>query len=105
MNKSASALIGGGLLLGFIYLVYKILSGVWGVLLGLDKQFFLGLVTAFTTIFVATLTVMLGRYFERKKEIESHFRAQKVEIYDNMLKQIFKIFSGDPSTSGVLTRA
>jgi len=36
---------------------------------------------------------MLGRHLERKREIESHFRAQKIEIYDEMLSELFKLFA------------
>jgi len=61
--------------------------------MSLDKQVAIGLLTAATTILVSTSTVVLGRYLERKKEIESHFRAQKIEIYDEFLKEFFKLFN------------
>jgi len=61
----------------------------------LDSNLAVGLLTAVTTVLVAALTVSLGRYFERKKEIESHFRERKVEIYDEFLKEFFKLFSED----------
>src|SRR5207247_1517114 len=43
-------------------------------------------------VFVATLTIVLGRYLERKKEIDAHFREKKTEIYDSFLKEFFKVF-------------
>jgi hypothetical protein len=35
---------------------------------------------------------MLGRYYERKREIEAHFREKKIEIYDDFLKELFSVF-------------
>jgi hypothetical protein len=43
-----------------------------------------------TTVSGLTLTVVLGRYFERKKEIEAHYRQKKTEMYDSFLKEFFK---------------
>jgi len=33
---------------------------------------------------------MAGRYFERQKDIEAHFRAEKIKIYDEFLKAFFE---------------
>lgn len=86
----------GVLLLGLcIWLVWWIFSTAWAKLSSLNTNLAVGLLTAVTTVLVAALTVSLGRYFERKKEIESHFREKKVEIYDEFLKEFFKLFSGE----------
>ena len=86
----------GILLIGlFAWIVWWVFSVVWAKLSGLDTHLAVGLITAATTVLAATLTVSLGRYFERKKEIESHFRERKVEIYDEFLKEFFKLFSGN----------
>jgi len=42
---------------------------------------------------------MLGRYYERKKEIEAHFRAEKIKIYDEFLAELFKIFQSGGESS------
>ncbi len=42
---------------------------------------------------------MLGRYYERRKEIEAHFRAEKIKIYDEFLFQLFKLFENEGETS------
>ena len=77
----------GVLLLGLcVGIFWWILSTAWAKLSSLNTNLAVGLLTAVTTVLVAALTVSLGRYFERKKEIESHFREKKVEIYDEFLK-------------------
>ena len=77
-------------------------AGLWELFLSLDKQLSIGLLTAFTTVFVSTLTVMLGRYFERKREIESHFRASKIQMYDEFLSEFFKLFGDEEYNDGDL---
>lgn len=77
------------------WLIWWIFSSAWEKLSSLDTKLAIGILTASTTVIVAALTVSLGRYLERKKEIEAHFRDKKVEIYDEFLKEFFNLFSGD----------
>ena len=44
------------------------------------------------TVLVATLTVVVGRYFERKKELDALYRERKTEIYDEFLQKFFETF-------------
>ena len=91
-------ILGFALIGGSGYGGYKLIVTIWAQLLSLDKQLSVALLTAFTTVIVATLTVMLGRYLERKKEIESHFRASKIQMYDEFLAAYFKLFAGENDT-------
>jgi hypothetical protein len=56
------------------------------------KELSAALITAAATVLVATSTVMIGRYFERKKELDALYRDKKTEIYDEFLKEFFTIF-------------
>jgi hypothetical protein len=56
-----------------------------------------GFLTAVTTVFVATLTVVLGRYYERKKDIEAAYRQKKTEIYDEFLQEFLRVFCNPES--------
>jgi len=97
--KKALSLIFGFTLIGLLcFGIYQFVSFVWSQFISLDKQLAVGLLTAFTTVIVATITVMLGRYLERKKEIESHFRTRKIEIYDEFLSEFFKLFGSEENS-------
>lgn len=76
----------------FLSLLCWIIYQVWLTFQNLDKQVSTSLVAGSVTILTATLTVVLGKYYERKKEIESHYRAKKTEIYDEFLLEVFKLF-------------
>jgi hypothetical protein len=96
-----SGLIGlaiiGLLLLGMLWLIVAL----WRRFVGLNPNLAVGLLTAFTTVIVATVTLAFGRYFERKKEIEAHFRDKKIAIYDEFLKQFFKLYYESSDTMTV----
>lgn len=90
----ALALIGG---MGWLLCLG--IQGVWRVLVSVDPQLAVAVVAAATTLIVSTATVMLGRYLERKKEIEAHFRAEKIKIYDEFLAELFKVFESGGEAS------
>lgn len=41
---------------------------------------------------VVTGMVMIGRYFERKLAIEANLRVQKIDVYDDFLKELAQLF-------------
>lgn len=64
------------------------------------KELAAALVAGTVTIFVATATVMIARYFERKKELDALYRDKKTEIYDQFLKEFFGIFFSSGEKEG-----
>jgi len=102
VKKILTLILGFSIIGGIGYGFYVAVAGLWELFLSLDKQLSIGLLTAFTTVFVSTLTVMLGRYFERKREIESHFRASKIQMYDEFLSEFFKLFGDEEYNDGDL---
>jgi hypothetical protein len=78
-----AALLGGGAWL--VYAFFQYLSVV-------PKELGAALVAAAATVLVATATVMAGRYYERKRELDALFRDKKTEIYDEFLRRFFGLF-------------
>ncbi|MDP3333113.1 MAG: hypothetical protein Q8Q40_09255 [Methylococcaceae bacterium] len=93
-----------GLIVGTFWYVYVGAQSVWKVLIGINPELAVAAIAAATTLFASTITVMLGRYYERKKEIEAHFRAEKIKIYDEFLEQLFKTFEngGETASDGMV---
>jgi hypothetical protein len=89
---------------GAAWLLYFGVRTVWQVLVGVNAQLAVAVVAAATTLTASTATVMLGRFYERKKEIEAHFRTEKIKIYDEFLGELFKVFhsAGESSDDMVL---
>ena len=79
--------------------LYWLFKTVWTSLVGVNPQLAVAVVAAGTTLLASTATVMLGRYYERRKEIEAHFRAEKIKIYDEFLSQLFKLFENEGEKS------
>ena len=82
MKKAASWFFSLTLLAALVWGIIWLASQIWGQFKLLDPQISIGILTAATTVIVATLTVVLGKYYERMKDIEAHYRVKKTEIYD-----------------------
>lgn len=91
---SALALLGGA-----GWMLYVGTRAIWQTLVSVNPQLAVAVVAAATTLIASTATVMLGRYYERKKEIEAHFRAEKIKIYDEFLAELFKVFQSGGESS------
>jgi len=91
-EKPGSVIIGLSLIGLILWAIYGIVSTAWEALLSVDTKLAVSLLTAATTVIVSTTTVVIGKYLERQKEIESHFREKKIQIYDEFLKGLFEEF-------------
>lgn len=83
-----SLVVSLGLLGSAGWLVYGFIQYIKAV----PKELGPPLVAGATTILVATVTVMVGRYYERRKELDALYRDKKTEIYDEFLKEFFGFF-------------
>lgn len=70
------------------------LRAAWHELTGINPNLAIALITGATTIVVSTTTVMVGRYYERKRDIEAHFRATKIQMYEEFLREFLGLFDG-----------
>ena len=77
---------------GAVWLVYWLLKSMALYLSSIPKELAAALVAGTVTVFVATLTIVVGKYFERRKELDALYRDKKTEIYDEFFKKFFKIF-------------
>lgn len=75
------ALIGWGII-GFLRLY-------WQSVTSLEPNLASAIIAASATIVVAVLTIVIGKYYERKKEIESQQREKKIEVYEKFMEKWF----------------
>ena len=90
----------GSALLGFLFLAtllllgYFIITGFTNFFRALDQPLVIAILAASVTILTSTITVVVGRILERKKEIEAHFRQRKYDQYDELLAILYGLFGG-----------
>jgi hypothetical protein len=77
-------------ILGYVAIILA--KKVGTIFMALNPTIAAGIITGATTIIVATFTITYGKILERKKDIESHYRTIKTEIYNDFLKEFFKMF-------------
>lgn len=95
----------GLILRGLIALVLILLVGfafAWAVAWALAKtfsgvapEFGAALVAASGTVVAASITVAVGRYYERKQEMEQVRHAQQIEIFEEFVEFMFRILYQD----------
>ncbi len=93
--KFLSIILALTLIAGVVFLVVWAIQGFFDYVSTVPKELAASLIAGAVTILVATVTIMIGRYYERKKELDALYRDKKTEIYDEFLKEFFNIyFSG-----------
>lgn len=100
MRKIILQIVGLAILGVLVFVVYWSITQAWDQFKLLDPKVSAGLLTAATTVLVATLTVVLGKYYERRMDVEAHYRVKKTEIYDEFLSEFFKLFHTDDKQDG-----
>jgi len=88
-------LIGFALFAFIVWGGYKFITYIFQILKTLNTNVAVAIIVGSATIIASTLAVVLGRYFEAKKEREAVHRDKKIALYDEFLKEIFDIFLGN----------
>jgi len=99
LKKLFSIIIGLVFLVGMAWFAYWIVKSFTTYISAVPKELGAALVAGIATVMVATTTVMVGRYFERKKELDALYRDKKMEIYDEFLKKFFDLFFSNSEDS------
>lgn len=76
----------------------------------LDSEVAAAVITASATVTVSVVVIVLGRYFEKKRELEVHAREKKIPLYEEFIDFWFRVLyaekMGDqPPTEKELLRA
>lgn len=69
------------------FAVWKLVAA----LVSLQEPIAIAVVAGSATILGSTIAVVIGRYFERKKEVEAHFRKPKQDQFDEFLKMLYSL--------------
>jgi hypothetical protein len=64
--------------------------GLCGLFSGISPTVGAAIVAAFATVFGSVLTIVVGRYLERKKLIEADIRTAKLPVYTKLIQGLFE---------------
>ena len=73
------------ILIIIIFIVVKVIFSLVQYIKALDSAVSVAILTGSTTILVSTLTIVIGKYYERKRDTEAKIRDNKIEMYDSWL--------------------
>src|SRR5690554_4053277 len=89
-------------LIALILILLVVFAFAWAVAWALAKtfsgvapEFGAALVAASGTVVAASITVAVGRYYERKQEMEQVRRSQQIEIFEEFVEFMFRILYQD----------
>lgn len=91
-KKTLSFTFGISLIFGGAFLIYKIAAAFFSYISAIPKEIGAALIAGTATILVATLTVVVAKYFERKRELDALHREKKTEIYNEFLQGFFDTY-------------
>jgi hypothetical protein len=57
----------------------------------LDSEVAAAVITASATVVVSVILVVLGRYFEKKRELEAQAREKKIPLYEEFIDFWFRV--------------
>lgn len=93
--------IAGLVVLGVIAVgLYYGVRSLWIVFSTLNPELGAALVTGFFTVTVSIGAVVLGRYFEKAKEVTEVYREKRQKVYEEFIEQFQKITIEENSKPG-----
>lgn len=96
MKKIASGLFALLLLAALaVGLAFGVRSGLRWLFEGVDSTVSAAIVAAAATTMVSALGIALGRYFERRHQIEVELRERKIPMYTEFVEGLMKIFNSE----------
>lgn len=67
---------------------------------GVDPTVSAAIVAAVATTTVSVITVFVGRYFERRREIEAEIRKSKIPVYTDLVQSLMSVLTKKPKDDG-----
>jgi hypothetical protein len=92
-TKILGAFIAIALLLALGLGSFLLVRAIWNAFASLPKETAVAILTGSATVLTATITVVIGRLFERKKELDAVHRNKKIPIYDDFIEGILLHFA------------
>ena len=85
IKKIFQFLLGLALIAGIFFVIWFLLSSIWKAFSGLDDTVIAAIVAATTTFLVSLISILLGKYYERKLIIEKEMREKKIPVYSEFI--------------------
>ena len=105
MSQNGRQIILGFFLIAIVCVfVYFLFVSIGHFLSSLDQPLIVAILAASGTILASTITVVIGRIFERKREAESHFRQRKYELYYDLLKLLYELTQPESEMDNTVKR-
>lgn len=92
MKKTLQIIISFLFFIITIYFVYSMLKKLLSFFVSLESEISITIIGAVSTFTVSIITITVGKYYEKKRQIEQEIREKKIPVYEEFLDFLFKMF-------------
>lgn len=90
MNKNFQMFIGFLIICALGWGLYELIALLFEYISTLNKEIATVIIAGSTTVIISVISVVLGKYYERKLAIEKELREKKIPAYQNLVKFFFE---------------
>lgn len=99
IKKTIQILFGLVLIGGIFFAFWLMLNSIWKALSSLNDSVIAAIVAATATFLVSLISVLLGKYYERKLIIEKEMREKKIPVYNQFVEFLMNLLSNKQKMS------
>lgn len=92
LRRVVALVVALGVVAGGVWVVYRAFRILMDAIAALPAEIAAAIIAGSASILGAALTIALGRYFERKRELDALYRDKKTQIYDEFLRRFFALY-------------
>lgn len=86
-------------LAGIFFGIWYVLYAIWKAFSGLQKEVVAAVVAATATFLVSFISIVLGKYYEKKLLIEKEMRDKKIPVYNEFIEFLLNLMSNSRTMS------
>lgn len=91
MRRVFETIIGLTVFVLFLWGIYQLFALTFETLTKLDNDIATAILAASTTIIISVVSILLGKYLERRSTIEKELREKKIPSYEKLTRFFFEL--------------
>src|SRR5690242_15946387 len=95
VRQILSVVTGLALILAGVYLAVVAIQAAISVFSSLNSQVAVAIIAASATVFVSVLSIVLGKVYDRREQINREIRERKIPVYEDLIRFMFRVLMGE----------
>jgi membrane protein implicated in regulation of membrane protease activity len=95
VRQILSVATGLALIFAGVYLAVVAIQAAISVFSSLNSQVAVAIIAASATVFVSVLSIVLGKVYDRREQINREIRERKIPVYEDLIRFMFRVLMGE----------